>query len=68
MSNFQDEWTTIDWQAVEDSSRDLLHFAYYLRERVGAGGSSITPEDIKTNVLRAEKILSRLKQTANNYF
>ena len=68
MSNFKDGWTAPDWQTVEDSSRDLLHFAHYLNERVGAGGGSITPDNIKANVLRAEMVLNSLKKTANNYY
>lgn len=67
MSDLKDEWFAYDWQTVEDCSRDLLHFAYYLKQRADSGGGRLTPEDIKVNVLRAENILSRLKQTANNY-
>lgn len=65
MSDFKDEWTAHDWETVKDCSRDLLYFAHYLKQRVDDGSSSITPDDVKTNISRAEVLLKRLKQAAN---
>lgn len=61
-------WSAQDWQVVEDSTRHLLNFAQYLNGRVDAGGASLTPDEVTASAIQAEKLLTRLKDVASNYF
>jgi hypothetical protein len=62
-----DGWTALDWQAVEDYSRDLLATARDLDNGVGGGGGGFTPDDLREIAGRAGAIAKRLRDIANNY-
>ena len=61
-------WTASDWDNIQKLGNALASATFEMNERIGAGGYAVSASELTAAAQRAESLLARIKEIANNYY